>query len=212
MNVALYTRVSTSDQDCAAQLLELRAYCAQKKWTIAHEFTDTISGTKAERAGLDAMLELVRARVIDAVCVVKIDRMARSLAHFSVLSGIFVKHRVAIVATSQGIDTTDQNPCGKMMMGFLAVIAEFERDLISERTKAGLAVARANGKILGRPSPRLPAKAERDRIIQKWIDDDRPGSYEKLGLMLGGVSRATAWRLAKRIQTDLPPPEMMDAG
>jgi DNA invertase Pin-like site-specific DNA recombinase len=212
MNVALYTRVSTSDQDCAAQLLELRAHCAQKQWVIAHEFTDTISGTRADRAGLDAMLELVRQRTIDAVCVVKIDRMARSLAHFSVLSGIFVKHKVAIVATSQGIDTTDQNPCGKMMMGFLAVIAEFERDLISERTKAGLAVARANGKILGRPSVKMPPKVDRDRIIRKWIEDDRAGSYEKLGLMLGGVSRATAWRLAKKISSDLPPPDMIDVG
>lgn len=212
MNVALYTRVSTNDQDCAAQLLELRAFCAQKNWRIAREFTDTISGTKADRAGLDAMLELVRAHAIDAVCVVKIDRVARSLAHFSVLSGIFVKHKVAIVATSQGIDTTDQNPCGKMMMGFLAVIAEFERDLISERTKAGLAVARANGKILGKPSLKMPTKNERELIVRSWLDNGQQGGYEKLGALLGGVSRSTAWRLAKKIEKDLPPPEILDAG
>lgn len=212
MTTALYTRVSTDDQDCAGQLLELRAYCAQKKWLIAHEFTDVISGTKAERKGLDQLLELVRARAIDAVCVVKIDRIARSLAHFSVLSGIFVKHRVAIVATSQGIDTTDQNPCGKMMMGFLAVIAEFERDLISERTKAGLVVARAAGKILGKPSKKMPPKSERELIIRSWLSDGQRGSYERLGALLGGVSRATAWRLAKKVERDLPEPEILDAG
>lgn len=212
MNVALYTRVSTDDQDCSAQLLELRAYCAQKKWLIAHEFTDTISGTKAERKGLDQLLELVRARAVDAVCVVKIDRMARSLAHFSILSGIFVKHDVAIVATTQGIDTSNANSCGRMQMNILAVIAEFERELISERTKAGLAVARAAGKILGKPSKKMPPKAERDQVIRAWLADGQRGSYERLGALLGGVSRATAWRLAKKLEWDLPPPEVLDAG
>lgn len=212
MNVALYTRVSTEDQDCAGQLLELRAHCAQKKWLIAHEFTDVISGTKAERKGLDQLLELVRARAIDAVCVVKIDRIARSLAHFSVLSGIFVKHEVAIVATTQGIDTTNSNPCGRLQMNILAVIAEFERELISERTKAGLAVARANGRVLGKPSKKMPPKRERELIIRSWLADGQRGSYERLGALLGGVSRATAWRLAKKVERDLPEPEILDAG
>ncbi len=212
MNVALYARVSTEDQDCAVQLLELRAHCKQRGWTIAHEFTDTISGTKVDRAGLDQILALVRDHAIDAVCVVKIDRIARSLAHFSTISAILVKHRVAIVATSQGIDTTDQNPCGKMMMGFLAVIAEFERDLISERTKAGLAAARSRGAILGKPSAKLPSKAERERIIVEWMNAGRPDSYSGLGVLLGGVSRTTAWRLAQKSGFNLPQPDILDAG
>jgi DNA invertase Pin-like site-specific DNA recombinase len=206
MIVALYGRVSTSDQSCAAQLLELREYCAQKKWTIAHEFTDTISGTKADRVGLNSVMELVRAKKIDAVCAVKIDRMARSMQHFCNLAAEFVKHDVALICTSQGIDTSNSNPCGKFQLNILAAVAAFERDLISERTKAGLAVARANGKILGRPSPKMPPTTRvRQEIVRQWVEDGR-GSYEELGIRLGGVSRSTAWRLAKKIIPTLPPP------
>ncbi len=206
MIVALYSRVSTADQSCEAQLLELRAYCAQKKWTIAHEFTDTISGTKADRVGLNQVMELVRARAIDAVCAVKIDRMARSMQHFCNLSAELLAHDVALICTSQGIDTSDSNPCGKFQCSILAAVAAFERDLISERTKAGLAVARANGKILGKPSLKLPPPADRKAIVAAWLKDG--GGYDELGVKLGGVSRATAWRIAKRIVPTLPAPEI----
>ncbi len=206
MKVALYSRVSTTDQSCEAQLLELRAYCAQKNWTIAHEFSDTISGTKADREGLNQVMTLVRAKAIDAVCAVKIDRMARSLRHFSLLAGELLKHDVALICTSQGIDTSKSNPCGRFQVNILASVAEFERDLISERTKAGLAVARANGKILGKPSKLLPPPADRKSIVEAWLATGN--GYEDLGVRLGGVSRATAWRIAKRIVPTLPAPEV----
>ncbi len=207
VNVALYTRVSTADQSCEAQLLELRTYCAQKKWMVAHEFSDTISGTKSDREGLGKLMELVRAKAVDAVCAVKIDRMARSLRHFSALAAELLKHDVALICTSQGIDTSKSNPCGRFQVNILASVAEFERDLISERTKAGLAVARANGKILGKPSIKLPPPAERKKIVEAWLKAGG-GAYDDLGAKLGGVSRSTAWRIAKRLRADLPAPEI----
>ncbi len=186
--------------------MELRTYCAGRGWIIEKEFTDTISGTKSDRPGLEAVMALVHARSIDAVCAVKIDRMARSLVHFSKLAAEFVRHDVALICPGQGIDTSKANPCGKFQMNILAAVAEFERDLISERTKAGLAVARANGKILGKPSLKLPPPSDRKAIVARWLASGN--GYDDLGVMLGGVSRATAWRIAKRIVPTLPPPEV----
>ncbi len=206
MKVVLYARVSTADQSCAAQLLELRAYCVARKWTVVKEFSDTISGTKADRPGLDAVMTLVRAKEIDAVCAVKIDRMARSLVHFSRLAAEFVKCDIALICPGQGIDTSKSNPCGKFQMNILAAVAEFERDLISERTKAGLAVARANGKILGKPSEKLPPEIDRKRIVREWVEAGAPG-YDDLAKRLGGVSRSTAWRIADKLVIVTPPPE-----
>lgn len=206
MKAILYARVSTTDQSCEAQLLELRQYCKVKGWTIAHEYTDTISGTKADRQGLDAVMACVRDRSVDAVIAVKIDRMARSLRHFSLLAAEFLKHDVALICPGQGIDTSNANPCGKFQMNILAAVAEFERDLISERTKAGLAVARSRGKILGKPSVKLPKKAECDRIIAAWLE--LGGGYDDLGEKLGGVSRSTAWRLVKKYMKEHPAPPL----
>ncbi len=205
--VALYSRVSTLSQTVDPQLMELRAYCASKGWAIAHEFTDTISGTKADREGLNKMMELVRSKSVDAVCAVKLDRMARSLHHFCNLAAEFVKHDVALICTGQGIDTSKGNACGQLQMNVIACIAQFERALISERTKAGLVVARAAGKKIGNQSIRMPkSKEERAQIVQAWLA--RNGSYEDLGAALGGVSRATAWRLARKLVPTLaaPPP------
>lgn len=208
MKVVLYARVSTSDQSCEAQLLELRAYCAGRKWTIVQEYTDTISGTKADRPGLDALMAMVRTKIVDAVCAVKIDRMARSLVHFSRLAAELVKHDIALICPSQGIDTSKSNPCGKFQMNILAAVAEFERDLISERTKAGLAVARAAGKVLGKPSKKLPPEAEQKEIVMRWVEARAPGGYDGLAERLGGVNRSTAWRIAKKYTTIYPAPDI----
>lgn len=197
MNVALYCRVSTSEQSCEAQLLELRAFCGQRGWKIVREITDVISGTKRDREGLDELMTLVKAGAIEAVCAVKIDRIARSLRHFAQITGELLRRNVALVCTSQGIDTSASNPCGRFQVNILASVAEFERDLISERTKAGLVVARANGKVLGRPSTKMIRDRDgRGVIVAAWRGTK--GTYEDLGLALGGVSPATAWRVAKK--------------
>lgn len=149
---AIYTRVSTSDQTCEHQRSELRDYCERRGWPAPIEYSDTISGGKCDRPGLGELMQAVRSGKVDRVVCVKLDRFGRSLQHFAMLVGELDKHRVTLICTSQGIDTDHENPAGRLQMHVLAAVAEFERSLISERTKAGLVTARARGKTLGRPA------------------------------------------------------------
>lgn len=196
--------------------MELRALVAQRPgWRIVAEHTDVMSGSKAQRPGLDAVMQAVRAKAVDGVVAVKIDRMARSLAHFAQLAAEFVKHDVALIIPGQGIDTSKSNPCGRFQMNILAAVAEFERDLIRERTRAGLAVARANGKVIGRTSRKMPPDpADRAQIVAVWRQDGTPGGYRELGQRLGGVSPGTAWQVAKNFPAapDVPGQTMMPLG
>lgn len=200
--LAVYARVSTETQNLEPQLIELRAAAAQRGLSVLHEITDVISGSKASRTGLDRLMAMVEAREVDVIMVVKLDRLARSLANFVRLTATLDEHGVALIIPGQGIDTSDLNPCGTMLRGVLAVIAQFERSLIQERTKAGLAVARANGKTLGRVSALMPAKAERGRIVAAWRARTGGGNYDELADALGGVSRASAWREASKWPVD----------
>lgn len=194
MNIALYLRVSTDDQTTDPQKMELQAYAAQRGWTIADTFTDTISGSRSTRLALDNMLAQVRQKRYDAVLVVKLDRLARSLSHFAQLVAEFDKHGVALVCPGQGIDTSKSNPAGRLQMHVLAAVAEFERSLIIERTKAGLAAARARGVKLGKPSKRLPENHE--QIVAQWLQEGAI-QVRELANRLGGVSTSTAFRLAQ---------------
>lgn len=194
MNIALYLRVSTDDQTTDPQKMELQAYAAQRGWTVADTFTDTISGSKSTRLALDNMLAQVRQKRYDAILVVKLDRLARSLSHFAQLVAEFDKHGVALVCPGQGIDTSKSNPAGRLQMHVLAAVAEFERSLIIERTKAGLAAARARGVKLGKPSKRLPENHE--QIVAQWLQEGAV-QVRELANRLGGVSTSTAFRLAQ---------------
>ena len=195
--VAIYCRVSTQDQSCEAQLLELRAIAAQRKLIVAHEISDVISGSKSSREGLDRLMAMIRSGDVDTVLVVKIDRLARSLTHFAQLITEFNARRVALIVPGQNIDTSESNPASRFMITVLAAVAELERDLIRERTRAGLAVARAKGKRLGRPSPKMVG-VDRVAVIGAWRKETHGTDYARLGEMLGGVSAATAWRMVKR--------------
>lgn len=202
MNVVLYARVSTEDQTVEPQFLELRGIAAQRGWTVVRECTDVLSGGKAERPGLGAVMEMVREKTVQAVVVVKIDRLARSLVHFSALAAELVKAGVALIAPGQGIDTSDANPCGKFQLNILAAVAEFERDLIRERTRAGLAAAKVRGVKLGNVSKRMPDDAGRVAIVQAWRLTGRACGLDGLARSLGGVSRATAMRVDRKVPLD----------
>ena len=206
MNIALYARVSTSDQSCEVQLSELRRYALERGWAVKREVVDVISGARAERPGLDELMGMVRGRQVDAVLCVKLDRMARSLVHFAQLAAEFCRWDVALICTTQGIDTSRNNPCGRFQMNVLAAVAEFERDLIRERTVAGLAAARERGKALGRPSARMPDEAGRTLVVEAWEGEGRPGGYRELGRRLGGVSGATAMRVVRKLGNNIAEP------
>ena len=150
--IAIYSRVSTDKQTHESQLHDVRAY-VQRRWPTARvtECSDTISGARFSRKGLDSLMEAVRRGRIDVVSVYKLDRLGRSLQHLAQLLGELESHGTALVASSQGIDTSDSNPAGRLQMHVLAAVAEFERSVIVERVKAGLAAARERGAKLGRP-------------------------------------------------------------
>src|SRR5207244_11691149 len=109
------------------------------------------SGTPFSRYGLEEMMGEVRKGRIDVIAVYKLDRLGRSLQHLAQLIGELETHGTALVASSQGIDTSETNPAGRLQMHVLAAVAEFERSVIRERINAGLAAARERGTILGRP-------------------------------------------------------------
>ena len=194
----IYARVSTTEQSCDAQLLELRNYCALKKIAVTEEITDVISGSKSSREGLDRLMVDVRAGLVKTIIVVKLDRLARSLSHFAQLIGELNALKVSLIVPGQNIDTSESNPASRFTITILAAVAELERDLIRERTRAGLVVARAKGKVLGRVSPLMPPPAERAAVVAEWRKKTGGRDYDTLSQMLGGVSRSSAWREAKK--------------
>jgi DNA invertase Pin-like site-specific DNA recombinase len=150
--IAVYARVSTGAQNHASQLREVRAY-VRRRWPKAEvlEHLDKASGGKFTRPGLDSLMADVRRGRVDVLVVYKLDRLGRSLKELAQFIGEFETHGTALVATSQGIDTSESNSAGRLQMNVLLAVAEFERDLIRERVNAGLAAARERGAKLGRP-------------------------------------------------------------
>ena len=152
MRAVIYARVSTLNhgQDPQLQLREVREYCDRRGWTVAGEYVDVgISGSKEKRPELDKLLADARRRRFDAVVVYRYDRFARSLRHLVNALEEFRSLGIEFVSIHEGVDTSTPN--GRLIFGIFASIAEFERELIRDRVKAGLRNARAKGKRLGRP-------------------------------------------------------------
>lgn len=150
MRISIYTRVSTDKQSHDSQLGELREYCQRRGWEDPKEYSDVISGAKFTRQGLDALMGEVRRGKLDAIVCFKLDRLGRSLAHLAQICAELGAHGVALICTSQGIDTSQNNPAGRLQLGVLMAVAEFERSIIQERVAAGLKAAKARGVKLGR--------------------------------------------------------------
>ncbi len=127
MRIALYARVSTDDQHPDAQLAELREYAA-RRGAEAIEFVDRVSGARAARPALTALMDAVHRREIDAVACVKLDRLARSVHHLCDLATDLKARGVALVVLDQGIDTSTS--AGRFLVHTLGAVAELERDLI----------------------------------------------------------------------------------
>ncbi len=152
MRTAFYARVSTNGhgQDPEVQLRDMREFLQRRGWTIAGEYVDSgVSGSKDRRPQLDALMADARRRKFDCVLVYRYDRFARSLRHLVNALGEFDALGIQFVSLHEGVDTSTPN--GRLVFGIFASIAEFERELIRDRVKAGLRNARAKGKRLGRP-------------------------------------------------------------
>jgi DNA invertase Pin-like site-specific DNA recombinase len=149
IRAALYARVSTAEQTPDNQLVALRSFAEARGWAVTEFVDHGISGSKDRRPGLDALLAAVRARRVDVVACIKLDRLARSTRHLVTLAADLEALGVDLIVLDQSIDTT--TPSGRLLFHMLAAIAEFERDLIRDRVMAGLRRAKAQGRHLGRP-------------------------------------------------------------
>ena len=145
----LYARVSTNDQQTLAmQSRAMRAYAARRGWTIALQVREVNSGA-ARREARERLLEAARRREIDVVLVWRLDRWGRSVTDLLATLQELEHLGVGFMSLTEALDLT--TPAGRAMAGLLAVFAAFEREILRERTRAGLAHARQNGKRLGRP-------------------------------------------------------------
>lgn len=172
----LYIRVSTVDQNPELQFDELRQFCQARSWKNVGEFVDHgVSGIESTRPGLRQLLQACHNRTIDTVLVWRLDRLARSVLDLVRLSQTFESLHINFVsARDPGLDTT--TPQGKLFFGISAVYAEFERNLIIERTRAGIAAARARGKKLGRP--------------RSEIDPDQIWKLRNFGLSIRQIAKS----------------------
>jgi DNA invertase Pin-like site-specific DNA recombinase len=157
MHVALYARVSTDGQDPELQLSALRAHAANRGWTITGEFIDQgYSGAKEKRPALDRLMKTVWTGTIQSVLVWRFDRFARSVKHLIKALEEFRSLNVNFISLQEQFDTA--TPIGQAMFTIIGAMAQLERDIIRERVRAGIAVAKARGKRLGRPSVRVNAQ------------------------------------------------------
>ncbi|GHO56393.1 recombinase family protein [Ktedonobacter robiniae] len=182
-----YVRVSKHEQNEALQIDALEA-AGCEKW-----FVDKITGSKAERKGLNEALAYVRSG--DTFMVWKLDRAGRSLKHLIELLRNLQGRNIEFVSITEQIDTT--TPGGKLIFHLMGALAEFERDLIRERTNAGLAAAKARGRVGERPRK---LKTNGKIALAKRMFDDQSHSIPEICAALG-ISRATLYRYIKEATT-----------
>lgn len=191
---AIYARVSTSDQSCDRQVTELTAFAERGGYEVVEVFKETASGSKANRAERSRIIDLAQARKIDAILVSELSRWGRSTQDLLDTLNRLAGWKVSVVAMS-GMTFELDTPHGRMMATMLAGIAQFERDLLSERVKSGLAAARARGKKLGRQPGQRP---KADKLAPKVIQAVAEGrSYRWIARDLG-ISKNTVTEIIKR--------------
>jgi putative DNA-invertase from lambdoid prophage Rac len=191
---AIYCRVSTADQSCERQERDLRAFAERAGYEAVGVFKETGSGAKLDRVERRKVMALAQARHIDAVLVTELSRWGRSTLDLLETLRELEARRVSVVALSgMTFDLASAN--GRMMATMLAGIAEFERDLLRERVRSGLAAARARGKVLGR---QLGQRPKSDRLAPKVLAlVDAGRSYRLIGRELG-LSKNTVADIVKR--------------
>lgn len=190
MRIALYARVSTTEQHVDMQLAELREFASRRGWQIVEEFTDTgVSGAKESRPALDRLMRDAKRRRFDCVLCWKLDRIGRSLKHLVNLLAELEAVGVALVSFSDNLDLS--TPQGRLMFQIIGAMAEFERSLIRERVKSGLANAKRKGTKLGRPQT---VRIEALRVRQMRAAGK---SFAEI-CRETGLARGSAWRAAQQ--------------
>lgn len=191
---AIYARVSTADQHVESQIFDLQQMAEQKGLTVTKCYVDKVSGTKARRPGLDALMADARQRKFSVVLVAAFDRLARSTKHFLLLTEELDSLGVELVSKREGLASRDA--MGRLFMTIISAIAELERSLVVERVKSGMEMARRLGKPIGR------ARLDVDR--QQVVRDRRSGMSLTQVAKRHNISRASVCRLMKELGNSDP--------
>ena len=197
MRVAIYARCSTQEQTVDLQLDGLRDYAKARGLEVIGEYVDDgVSGAKEKRPALDRLMADAHRRAFDVVLVWKLDRLGRSLSHLIRLVDTFGSLGVDLVSLGDpGLDTS--SPHGRLIFSVMGAVAEFERDLIRERTRAGMASAKRRGSRVGRPRAHVPVGQARALLAQGL---SQVAVARKLG-----VSRSTLRRaLTEKVPSEAP--------
>lgn len=188
---AIYARVSTADQHLETQLYDLRKLAANRGFEVSREYCDRgISGTKARRPALDALMADARRGQFSVVLVAAFDRIARSTKNFLEIVDELNELEIEFISAREAIDTS--GPMGRMFITLVGSIAELERSLIVERIKAGMRRARMEGQKLGR----APLNIDHDALVRDRLAGMSLTSVAKKY----GVSRASVVRFVREAQ------------
>jgi putative DNA-invertase from lambdoid prophage Rac len=191
--VAIYCRVSTDDQSCERQERDLRAFARRAGHEIVAVFRETASGAKNDRAERKKVMALAQARKIDAILVTELSRWGRSTQDLVQTLDDLHSWKVSVLAQT-GLSFDLSTASGKLMRTIMAGLAEFERDLIRERVKSGLAAAKARGVALGRQKGQRPSDKKTKKVVQLHSEGL---SYRLIGRNVG-LSKNTVMDIIRR--------------
>jgi DNA invertase Pin-like site-specific DNA recombinase len=189
MRAALYARVSTHDQHTLTMQIDaLREFATRRPWTVTDAVEEIASDAKDHRPKRQALLKAAKQCKLDVILVWKFDRWGRSLVDLMTTLHELTALGVGFVSLTEALDLT--TPAGRAFAGFLAVFAEFERDLIRERIKAGITDARKHGKAHGRPRAKANDAAQIRTLAQQGLSQAAIARH--LGLWRTSVRRVLA--------------------
>ena len=195
MRAALYARVSTHDQQTLVMQVDaMTAYIKNRGWVITEQIKDVGSGTN-ERPGRETLLKAARRRKIDVIVVWRLDRWGRSVADLMTTLRELTDLSVGFVSLTEALDLT--TPSGRAIAGMLAIFAEFEREILRERVRAGIAQARKEGRPHGRPRTAALRIDEIKRMKLEGL------SHSEIARRLG-IGRTTVRRILTEGRIDSP--------
>ena len=191
--VAIYCRVSTDDQSCERQERDLRAFAKRAGHKIVGVFKETASGARNDRVERNKVMALARNHEIDAILVTELSRWGRSTQDLVQTLDDLHSWKVSVLA-QHGLTFDLSTSSGKLMRTIMAGLAEFERDLIRERVKSGLAAAKARGVSLGRQHGQRPSDKKAKKVLSLHAEGL---SYRRIARNLG-LSKNTVMEIVKR--------------
>ncbi len=203
MRPAIYTRVSTADQNSDLQRRELSDYAKRQGWQITELYEDTVSGSTSTRPALDRLLSDARVRKFDCVLVWKLDRFGRNLLHCLACIQELQQLGIRFIAVTQGLDSDKKNPASLFLLHVLAAAAEFERSLILERTQAGRMRYREDYDlgIVGKTVHSRSGKDLPPHRPRKIFDRDKVVELRRQGLSIRQIARTMSLGLGTVVNT-----------